>query len=301
MRVAVTGAAGFIGRALVEALVRDERVEEVVAIDLDPVVRARPKLRAVRRDIRDPRVAVEVAGADALVELAFRDHDVGATVEASVAGARNLFEAAIEAGAGTIVYASSSAAYGSAPDNPVPLSEDRPLRPAPFAYPMTKAAVEGMLEDLAAAWPGTRIVRLRPSWVIGPGARMLLGGRVYVSLSDHDPEVQFTWIDDAIAAFTAALHTGTARGPFNVGAPGTVRSSEIAGLLGVRGVRLPHRARRAAAATATRLRLPGALHPGFVDMDRYPIVLDATRAERELGWRPRHDTRGALERLRAAL
>jgi UDP-glucose 4-epimerase len=130
---------------------------------------------------------------------------------------------------------------------------------------------------------------------------VLLGGRFYVSLSDHDPQVQFTWIDDAIAAFAAALHVRDASGVFNVGAPGTVRASEVAGILGARGVRLPHRVRRAVAASATRLRVPGALHPGFVDMDRYPIVLDSARAERELGWAARHDTRGALERLRETM
>ncbi len=301
MRVAVTGAAGFLGRALVDALSRDERVAEIVALDRTPFAGAGPKARAVTRDTSDPRVADDLQGARALVDLAFRDHDLHGDVDANVAAARNVFKAAIRAGAETIVYASSSAVYGSAPDNPVPLREDDPLRPAPFAYPVTKLRIERLLEDLAARHPRTRIVRLRPSWVVGPGARVLLGGRAYVSLADHDPEVQVTWIDDAIAAFSAALHSPSASGAFNLGPEGSVRASEIAGILGVQAIRLPYRVRRAAATASTALRLPGALHPGFVDMDRYPIVVDASRATRELGWRPRYDTRAAFERLRAAI
>jgi hypothetical protein len=50
-----------------------------------------------------------------------------------------------------------------------------------------------------------------------------------------------------------------------------------------------------------RLRVPGALHPGFVDMHRYPIVVSSARAQEALGWRAEHDTRAALERFRATL
>lgn len=298
MRVAVTGAAGLIGRALVEALAGDERVDGIVAIDRRPVVAGDPKVSVVRRDIGDARLGADLSAVDALVHLAFSDHDVRSTVEANVTRSQNVIGAAIDAGADAIVYASSSSVYGSHPDNPAALREDHPLRPLPFAYPLTKAAVERRLEDLAARHPATRIVRLRPSWVVGPGARVLLGGRAYISLSDYDPPVQVTWIDDAVAAFTAALHDDTASGPYNVGARGTVRSSQIARTVGVRGIRLPYRIRRAAASTATRMRLPGALHPGFVDMDRYPIVLDSSRAESELGWRARCDSDEALMQLR---
>ena len=301
MRVAVTGAAGLIGRALVAALARDDRVEEIVAMDLRSHRGGGSKVRAVERDVRDPHAAADLTGADALVDLAFSDHDARMTVAENEAAARSLFEAAIAEGVGTIVYASSSAVYGAAPDNPPALREDDPLRPAPFTYPRTKVVVESLLEDLGARHPGVRIVRLRPSWVVGPGARVLFAGRAYVSLSDFDPRVQVTWVDDATAAFTAALHATTASGPFNVGAPGTVRSSEIAALLGVRAIRPPYRVRRAVASAASLLRAPGTLHPCFVDMDRYAIVLDASRAESELGWRARHDPRGALRRYAETL
>jgi nucleoside-diphosphate-sugar epimerase len=294
MRIAVTGAAGLLGSALVDALARDDRIEQVVAIDLRPIEPVREKVRVVRGDMRDPGVAADLGGADALVHLAFRDHEVRGSVESNVEAARDVFAAAIAGGARTIVYASSSAVYGGNADNALPLREDDPLRPTPFVYPLTKVAVERLLEQLEADHPHTRIVRLRPSWVIGRGARLLLAGRAYLSLSDFDPLVQATWLDDAVSAFVAVLHAPSARGPYNVGAPAPVRASQIPALIGVRGIRLPYRLRRVAAATATGLRAPGALHPGFVDMDRFPIVLDASRAASELGWQARHDVAGAF-------
>ena len=139
-------------------------------------------------------------------------------------------------------------------------------------------------------------MRLRPVATIGPGAPLALGGRVFVTLSDFDPLIQFTWIDDVVEAFTAALHEPV-RGPFNIGAPAPVRTSEVAGLIGVRGVRIPHRVARLAARSGSALRLPGALHPGWADMGRYPIVVDTGRAERELGWRATFDCATALRRF----
>jgi UDP-glucose 4-epimerase len=301
--VAVTGAGGLIGRPLVAALAGDDRVEEVVAVDRPGT--ATPSaagVRVVGRDIRDPGLAADLAGADALVHLAFRELDASRAASVNLDGSRNAVEAAIGAGATTIVNASSATVYGAAPANPVPLREEHPLRAAPgFAYPRAKVAVERMLDELAAGRPGTRVVHVRPTTVLGPGAGLLLARRAYVSLSDFDPPMQFTWVDDVVAAFAAALHVADAAGAFNVGAPGTVRASEVASVLGVRGLRLPYRARRRAAAAMSRLRIPGALDPGFVDLARYPIVVSATRAERELGWHPRRDTTAALGRFRETL
>jgi nucleoside-diphosphate-sugar epimerase len=305
VRVAVTGAGGLIGRALVRALASEARVEEVVAID----VRAQPGqpvegVSLVRRDTRDPGLAADLEGVDALVHLAFRvlDRRDARAIAANVDGSRNAFEAAIAGGAVTIVHASSAAVYGAAADNPVPLTEDRPLRPAPgFAYPQTKVAVEEMLDRVAARAPHVRCAWLRPTNTLAPGSPLLLGHRVYVTLRGFDPPMQFTWVDDVAAAFAAALHAPSARGPVNVGAPGTVLASEVAATLGVRGVRLPYRARRRAAVAMRHLGVPGGLHPGFVDMARYPIVVSSRRAETALGWRPALDTAGALRRFAETL
>jgi UDP-glucose 4-epimerase len=296
VRVAVTGAAGYLGRAIVPALARDHRVEEVVAIDVRPPRIAPPvdgavaPVRMAIRDVRDRELRRELEGADALVHLAFRVLGRGRdAASVNVDGSRNAFTSALDAGVRTIVHASSAAAYGCAPDNPVPLTEQHPLRALPpFYYPQTKAAVERLLDELEQAHPEARFVRMRPVSTLGPGAPRVARGRVFVTVREFDPLIQFTWIDDLVEAFRAALHTETARGPYNVGAPGPVRSSQVAGLIGVRGVRLPHRVVR----TLARF----TMDPAWVDMTRYPIVVDTTRAESELGWHPTYDCATALRR-----
>ena len=297
MRVAVTGAAGYLGRPIVAALAAVESVDSVVAIDRRPPPAA-AGVEPVRRDVRDPAIEGDIAGADVVVHLAAVVLGRGAGAhEVNFEGSRNVFRAAERGGAGAIVHASSAAAYGCAPDNPVPLTEDSPLRPLPpFYYPQTKVAVERLLDELERRRPDLRVVRMRPVSTLGPGAPVMLRGRAFLTLSDFDPLIQFTWLDDVVTAFTAAA-LSDASGAFNVGAPGPVRSSEVPGLLGVRGLRVPWRLARLAAGAGSALRLPGGMHPGWADMARHPIVVDTARAERELGWRTSCDCAEALRRF----
>jgi nucleoside-diphosphate-sugar epimerase len=294
LRIAVTGAGGYLGRPLVGALARDERVASVLALDLRPPPpgdRIEPRVR----DVRDPALAADLEGADALVHLAFVVLGRGRGASSvNVDGSRNAFDCALAAGVRTILYTSSAAAYGCTADNPVPLTEESPLRPLPpFYYPQTKVAVERVLD---AYEERARVVRLRPIAILGPRAPLMFGGRVFLTLSDFDPPMQFAWIDDFVDLALRALLDGEARGAFNVGAPGPVRASEVPALLGVRGIRAPYRVLRAAARLGRVV--PGAgVHPAWVDMARYPIVVSTARAERELGWQPKYDCAGALLRF----
>ncbi len=294
MRVAVTGAQGYLGKPLVAALAAEAGVEEVLAIDVRPAPGG-GKVRTLTQDVRDPALADDLAGINALVHLAFVVLGRGRNAESiNVTGSRNAFTAALRAGVGTIVHASSAAAYGSSPDNPVPIGEGQPLRPyPPFYYPQTKVAVERLLDELERSHPGTRFVRLRPVSTLGPGAPRIARGRAFISLSDYDPLMQFTWIDDVVAAFLSALHNPHARGAYNVGGLGPLPASEVAALIGARAVRLPYRLLR----TVARF----TMDPGWVDMLRYPIVVDTRKAHRELGWRAREDCATALRRYQEVL
>ena len=154
--------------------------------------------------------------------------------------------------------------------------------------------VERLLDELESREPEVRVVRMRPVSTLGPGAPVMLGGRVWLSLSGFDPPIQFVWLEDLVDAFVRAVHA-RASGAFNVGAPDPVRVSEVGPLLGARTVRLPRRVVRLAA------RLPGGAHPAWVDMLRYPIVVDSSRAVRELGWQASCDCSTALRRFGAML
>jgi nucleoside-diphosphate-sugar epimerase len=152
VRIAVTGATGFIGRHLVSHL--ESRGDAVVPV-------GRPLEReALRQAFRGADTVVHLAG----VVSTMRDEEY---LEVNVDGARAVAEAARESGA-RLVHISSLAAAGPAPPR-APRTEEDP--PAPMtAY--GKSKLEG--ERAIAAVPGLRWTVLRPGVVYGPGDRALL-------------------------------------------------------------------------------------------------------------------------------
>src|SRR4051812_49666221 len=109
-------------------------------------------------DVRDQDALEQAfAGADVVVHLAFMITGTAArqTIRAiNVEGTLNTFRAAAAAGARRFVYASSVAAYGFHPDNPQPMTEEGPTRPAahPF-FAQEKAENQQLLRGGAAPPP----------------------------------------------------------------------------------------------------------------------------------------------------
>ena len=137
LTVAVTGPTGTFGFGLMPLLQADERVSRIVGIarrPFDPAAHGWTKLEYRQGDVRDhAALAAAFAGADVVVHLAFMITGNAArdTIRAiNVEGTLNAFRAAASAGARRFVYASSVAAYGFHPDNPVGMTEDWPTRPA---------------------------------------------------------------------------------------------------------------------------------------------------------------------------
>jgi len=152
VRVAVTGASGFIGRHVTATLAA--RGDEAVAV-------RRPfEASALERMFRDVGAVVHLAG----VVSAVREREY---VDANVEGTRAVAEAARAAGV-RLVHISSLAAAGPAPAA-APRSEDDPPRPL-TAYGRSKLAGEQVLRGMS----GLRFVALRPGVVYGPGDRALL-------------------------------------------------------------------------------------------------------------------------------
>ena len=82
-------------------------------------------------------------------------------------------------GVRTVVRVSSATVYGAWADNPVPLTEDAPLRPNDFSPAVQGAEVERLLSEWRAARPDVVVTTLRSAMVVGPGAERL-PARVYL-------------------------------------------------------------------------------------------------------------------------
>jgi nucleoside-diphosphate-sugar epimerase len=323
LTVAVTGPTGTFGHGLVPLLQDDPRIGSVIGIarrPFDPGAQGWTKMSYRQGDVRDEDALREAfAGADVVVHLAFIivGGDDDAARQINIDGTLNAFRAAAAAGATRFVYASSVAAYGFHPENPDPMTEEWPVRPAHLLhYAQEKAELEALLQEEAARHPELGLYLLRPPVVLGPhavGAKSLLPGP-FAPLNRHldrvlrraplplpalvpDVPVQFVHEDDVGTALLQCVLGAGAPGAYNIAGDGVLSTLDVAREAGFIPVPLPTRpVQRLARAVARAQWLPQQL--AWVEVLSHPPLMDTTKAKKELGWRPQFS---GLEALRATL
>jgi UDP-glucose 4-epimerase len=313
LTVAVTGPTGDLGRAFIRTLERSREVERIIGMarrPFDPAAHGWKRTEYRRGDVLD-RASVEtlVESADVVVHLAFIVVKASAeTRHINVEGSRNVFEAAVAAGARRLVYASSVAAYGFAEVDGL-LTEDLPaLGHARHPYSAHKAEVEAALAD-ALAGGETEAWVLRPSIVAGPDAPTFveqvrwpdrlpgplgtLAGAVAV-LPDAGVRFQLVHHDDVATALRAGVLGRGEPGAYNIAADGEVTVGDLADALGYQTVPMPRLAVEAASEVVARLPfLPE--EAAWVEALRRPVLMDTSKARRLLTWRPRYDAIQTLQ------
>jgi nucleoside-diphosphate-sugar epimerase len=313
MRVVITGATGNVGTGVVAALSREPEVEEIVGIARRRPASEPAKVRWVTADVASDPLVPHLEGADAVVHLAWliqpsRDRET--LRRANVLGSRRVFEAAADAGAGALVYASSVGAYSPGPKDRA-VDESWPTGGIPSSFYATdKAAVERLLDAFEERHPELRVVRLRPGLIFKREAateirRLFVGP--FVPRAAFDPRLlrlvprvaglrfQAVHGEDVADAYRLAV-LGQARGAFNLAADPVLDPAALAALLRARTVPIPARALRAVTSASWRLRLQPT-PPGWLDMALAVPLMDASRARAELGWKPRHSSAEALLEL----
>jgi UDP-glucuronate 4-epimerase len=265
-RLLVTGAAGFIGSHLIQALL--SQGDEVVGVDnfdafypramkernLAEVGR-RPGLSFWEHDILDvaalrerltPETVIVHLAAKAGVRPSLAD-PVG-YARANVTGTAAVLEAARQAGGTRIVFGSSSSVYGDT--TPAPFREDAVAMTPVSPYAATKRAAELLLSSVAPIY-GFRAASLRFFTVYGPRqrpdlaihafTRKMTEGNTLTLFGDGTQARDYTYCDDVIAGVLAAIRwTGTAPvgvETFNLGGNRSISTgdmvAEIARGLGV--------------------------------------------------------------------
>jgi nucleoside-diphosphate-sugar epimerase len=328
LTVAVTGPTGTFGSGLIPLLQADDRVERIVGIarrPFDPAARGWSKMEYRQGDVRDEAALEEAfADADVVVHLAFLitgTADRATTRAINVDGTLNVFRAAAAAGAQRFVYASSVAAYGFHPDNPVPMDEGWPTRPAAHLfYAQEKAELEHLLHDEAAGHPELALYLLRPPFVLGPnavgGKEILPGplaplgrliaerllGRLPVRLPAPAPDLPLQLIheDDVGSAFLLCVLGAGPPGAYNIAADEVLSAVDVVRELGLQPVPFPARLTQAAARAIAALPTPPFVPPAaeWIEAISHPAIMDTSKAKADLGWTPQFS---ALEALRATL
>jgi UDP-glucose 4-epimerase len=294
MRCLVTGGAGFIGSNLVDALLA--RGDEVTVVDdlstgrrmnLEGALAAGAELAEM--DIRDAGPLAELATErrpEAIFHLAAQI-DVRKSLEdpafdaaINVGGTANVLDAARGCECGRVVFVSTGGAiYGEGDGQDLPLGEDAPIAPM-SAYGQSKYAAEGYL----ALWErlyGLSGISLRLGNVYGPRQDPLgeagviaifcgllsSGGRPTV-FGDGTQTRDYIYVGDVVAAALVAAESDLS-GPVNIG---TGRETNV--------LELVEALKQLGGAESFE---PEFAPPRTGEVQR--ITIDASRAERELGWR----------------
>jgi UDP-glucuronate 4-epimerase len=284
VRYVVTGAAGFIGSHLAEAL--REAGDDLVAIDCftdyyDPALKEENArgLDVLRLDLAEG--PLDFRGVDGVFHLAGQPgvrasfQDFAAYLSRNVLATQRIFEAAAAA-ATRVVFASSSSVYGDAERYPTP--ED--VVPAPISpYGITKLACENLANAYAKS-VGLDAVTLRYFTVYGPRQRPDMAfTRIVTALAEERPfdlygdgsvSRGFTYVADVVSATAAAMERAPAGAVYNVGGGAETTMREAIALCErIAGRRLELRTASDASGDVRR------------------TAADTSRIRAELGWEPR--------------
>ncbi len=305
-KVLVTGADGFIGSHLTEALVRSgARVTALTLYNsfdshgwLDEVPEAtKGRLDLVRGDVRDAAfISRLVPGQDIIFHLAALiaiPHSYAAAqtyVETNVLGTLNILEAARQSGTDRVVHTSTSEVYGTALK--MPIAEDHALQ-AQSPYAASKIGADMMAEAFARSF-GLPVVTLRPFNSFGPrqSERAIIPTLIrqaldpscdVIRVGDTTPVRDLTYVDDTAAAFMSAgqcpdLEFGRA---YNAGSQRAVTIADLIDLV---------------------LELSGTAKPVVQEGVRMrpansevrALLADSSRFAAIAGWRPRTSLRDGI-------
>jgi nucleoside-diphosphate-sugar epimerase len=289
--VVVTGAASVLGRRVTELVAADPQVGRVIALDQRPL---RPPISGAEAhvvDLASADLKPLLEGATCVVHLA-QASGPEAVADAGIgdgALARRVLDASSAVGAEHAVLLSSAIVYGAWANNPVPITEDAPLRPNPG---VTLASEKAELERNAAEWrdahPVATVAILRPTLTVAADGNGWLARALArsssVPVADEDPPAQFLDVDDLATAIDLARRARL-NGPRNVAPDGWISGDTVRSLAGGGPrVRLPERLALRLAGFRWRWRL-APTPPSLLPFTVHPWVIANDRLKAE-GWRP---------------
>ncbi|SIO45883.1 NAD dependent epimerase/dehydratase, LLPSF_EDH_00030 family [Rhodovulum sp. ES.010] len=305
-KVLVTGADGFIGSHLVEALVRHgSDVRAFVCYNsfnswgwldhADADVLGR--FDVVAGDVRDPH-AVDAAmqGCDAVLHLAaliaipFSYQAPDAYVQTNVTGTLNVLQAARRNDVARVVCTSTSETYGTAQF--VPITEDHPLN-AQSPYAATKVGADQMALSFHQSFD-LPVAVLRPFNTYGPrqSARAVIptivtqiaGGSRQIRLGALAPTRDFSFVHDVAQGFIQAAECDAAVGQVtNIGAGFEISIGDTAAAIA-----------EAMGAEVEIVQDDARLRPAASEVER--LFAGTDKARRLFGWNPAHGGRAGFLR-----
>ena len=326
MRIAITGASGNAGTALLRRL-QQESAELPGGLELVGISRRTPDTSQApysgvewhAADVGldgepDNGLRAAFAGADAVVHLAWQvqpNRNLALLHRTNVTGTANVLAAAKEAGVSHLVCASSVGAYSKA-DKDRRVDEGWPVNGmAGSHYSRDKAEQEALLHQFAADNPSIAVAWLRPGLIFQQDAGSEIGryflGLVHPRFVPRRPALpilpipnelvfQAVHADDVADAYWRILER-RATGAFNVAAEPVITPQNLARLFHARRILpIPVRFLHAFVDATWRLRLQQT-DSGWVEMAAGAPIMETARARKELGWEPRTSSLAAIKEV----
>ncbi|WP_026553447.1 NAD-dependent epimerase/dehydratase family protein [Arthrobacter sp. H20] len=326
MRVAVIGATGNVGTAVLRRLQR-AATEHPGGVEVIGFARRLPDTSQapyagfewqtldIGTDDGRRELAQALDGVDAVVHLAWAiqpNRDEAAMHRTNVTGTANALQATADAGVRHFVCASSVGAYSPA-SKVQRVDEGWPHGGISTShYSRHKAEQEALLDDFDRLYPEIPVTRLRPGLIfqqdagseigryfLGPLVPKFLLDRLRLPLLPIPDRLIFQAVhaDDVADAYWRAVNRRIG-GAFNIAAEPVLTPAKVAGQLGARRVmNLPVKVLRAVVGVTWALGLQRT-DPGWIDMAAQAPVMNTDRARTLLGWEPEHSS---LHALRAVL
>lgn len=322
MRIAIIGASGNVGTALLRKLQGHLEAKpgslELVGISRRLPDTSRAPYRGVEWHTLDigadtdlPLLRTALAGVDAVVHLAWQlqpNRDLEQLHRTNVTGTAHALEAAGQAGVGQFVCASSMGAYSKAPKDRR-TDESWPTNGISGShYSRHKAEQERLLDQFEADHPAVKVARLRTALIfernvgseigryfLGPLIPRLLPRRLTVPILPVPDDLIFQAVhgDDAAEAYWQVLDRGES-GAFNIAAEPVVTPQELARLLHARRILpIPMALLHGLVGLTWRLRIQPS-DSGWIDMAAGAPIMDTGRARQLLNWEPRMSSIEAL-------
>lgn len=304
--VLITGAGGFIGSHLTEALVRSGRTVRALVhynstgswgwLDTLPED-VKKSIEVMAGDVRDPngmRVAMkgcdEVFHLAALIGIPYSYHSPDSYVDTNVRGTLNVLQAARDADVQRLLITSTSEVYGTA--RQVPITEEHP-RQGQSPYSATKIGADHLALSFHLSF-GTPVTVVRPFNTYGPrqSARaviptiitQLLAGATEVKLGSLTPTRDLVFVQDTADAFIAI-----AGSPSLIGDEVNIATQQEIGVGDL--------AKKIMQLTGKEARIVSSderIRPAGSEVER--LLGSAAKLTAATGWRPSHDLDGGLRK-----